>query len=115
MSQSNQNTVKVGEFRQRYEHLYRKLSDYHACCSADEVRTWKRVTQALLDEVSSLKCGRASPEDLGAHRHAVAAVTERLAAADQRIEAYAMINAAKAALQQPTRPALRLIQGGKLH
>lgn len=39
MSQSNQSTVKVGEFRQRYEHLYRKLSDYHACCSADEVRS----------------------------------------------------------------------------
>jgi hypothetical protein len=115
MSQSNKNTVKVGEFRQRYEHLYRKLSDYHACCSADEVRTWKRVTQDLLDEVSALKCGRASPEDLDSHRHAIAAVTERLAAADQRIEAYAMKSAAKAALKEPTRPTLRLIQGGKLH
>lgn len=115
MSQSNQNAVKVGEFRQRYEHLYRKLSDYHACCTAEEVRNWKRVTQALLEEVSVLKCGRASPDDLHAHKHAVAAVTERLAAADQRIEALAMRDAAKAALKQPTRPALRLIQGGKLH
>lgn len=115
MSQSNQSTVKVGEFRQRYEHLYRKLSDYHACCSADEVRNWKRVTQALLEEVSALTCTRASTEDLRAHKHAIDAVTERLAAADQRIEGYAMKSAAKAALQQPTRPALRLIQGGKLH
>ncbi|AVX93350.1 hypothetical protein [Pseudomonas psychrophila] len=115
MSQTNKNAVKVGEFRRRVEHLYRKLSDYHACCSADEVRDWKRVAQDLLEEVSALQCGRASIEDLEAHKHAVEAVTERLAAADKRIEAYAMKSAAKAALQKPTLPALRLIQGGKLH
>ncbi len=111
MSRPNNNTVKVGVFRQRYEHLYRRVQNCHACCYADEVRTWKRVTQALLDEVSALKCGRASPEDLEAHRRAVAVITERLAAADQRIEAYEMKKAPKAAVQEPTRPALRLIQG----
>lgn len=115
MSQTNENAVKVGEFRRRVEHLYRKLSDYHACCSADEVRDWKRVTQDLLEEVSALKCGRASIEDLEAHKHALEAVTERLAAADKRIEAYAMTAAAKAAFQTPARPLLRLIHGGKLH
>lgn len=114
MAQSNPDTVKIGEFRQRYENLYRKLSDYYACCSADEVRSWRRVAQLLLDEVKALKCGRASPEDLEAHRHVVAAVTECLAAAGQRIEVYAMKAAARAALQEPAKPALRLIQSAKI-
>ncbi|MBX8557000.1 hypothetical protein K5D56_25465 [Pseudomonas cichorii] len=115
MSQSTKNAVKVGEFRRRFEHLYRKLSDYHACCSADEVREWKRVTQELLEEVSALKCGRASAEDVEAHKHAIDTVTERLAAADKRIEAYAMTAAAKGSLQSPARPHLRLMPGGKPH
>ncbi|WP_282366483.1 hypothetical protein [Pseudomonas sp. PS02290] len=115
MSQINNNAVKVGVFRRRVDHLYRKLSDYHACCSADEVRDWKRVTEDLLKEVSALKCSRASIEDLEAHKHALEAVTERLAAADKRIEAYELKSAVKAAAQTPGRPHLRLVLGGKHH
>jgi hypothetical protein len=115
MTQSEPTTVKVGEFRQRYKNLCDKLSDYYSCCCADDLRSWKRVTQILLDEVSALECGRASHKDLDLQRHVVAAVTECLAAAGQRIELYAMKAAARAALQEPIKPALRLIQSGKLH
>jgi hypothetical protein len=115
MTQSNPNTVKVGEFRQRFKNLYDKLIDYYYCCCADDLRSWKRVTQILLDEVSALECDRASPKDLDLQRYVVAAVTECLAAAGQRIEVYAMKAAARAALQEPTKPALRLIRSGKLH
>jgi hypothetical protein len=100
MAQPNPATVKVGEFRQRYENLYCKLGEYFGCCSADEVRDWRRVTQILLDEVSALKCARATPEDLDAHRHVIAAVTECLAKAGQRIELYAMRAVARAAFQE---------------
>lgn len=48
MAQPTKNTVPVAQFRNKYNHLYRKLNDYHACCSADEVRAWKHVTQNLL-------------------------------------------------------------------
>ncbi|RON33983.1 hypothetical protein [Pseudomonas brassicacearum] len=115
MTQSNPNTVKVSEFRQRYKNLYDKLSDYYSCCCANDLRSWRRVTQILLDEVLALECGYASPKDLGLQRHVVAAVTGCLAAAGQRIEVYAMKAAARAALQEPTKPTLRLIQSGKLH
>ncbi|MGZ9738862.1 hypothetical protein [Pseudomonas azerbaijanorientalis] len=102
MAQPNPDTVRVGEFRRRYENLYRKLSDYYACCSADEVRNWRRVTRILLDEASALKCGQASREDLDAHRQVIAAVTECLAKAGLRIEGYAMKAVARAALQEPS-------------
>lgn len=85
---SSNKTIPVAEFRRSYERLLRKINDYHACCSANEVTSWKEVTDRVLTEVSNITCSRAKPEDLEAMARAIAQVRDYLDRADARIEAY---------------------------
>lgn len=85
---SSNKTVPVAEYRRAYDRLHRKVNDYHACCSANEVSHWKEMTQRVLTEVSNISCSRAKPDDVENMAKARARVEGYLAAADERIEAY---------------------------
>ncbi|MFN3050915.1 hypothetical protein ACNIZQ_31710, partial [Pseudomonas alloputida] len=61
---SSTKTVPVADYRRAFDRLFRKVNDYHACCSADEVTNWKEVAQRVLAEVSNISCSRAKPDDL---------------------------------------------------
>lgn len=115
MSSTQQKAIPVAEFRRCSERLLRKIGDYHACCSAGEVESWKEVTQRVLAEVSNNTCSRAKAEDLEARASAIASVEKYLCAADERIAAYNADKAEAPEIQPPAKFHLRLIQGGKLH
>ncbi len=85
---SSTKTVHVADYRRAFDRLFRKVNDYHACCSADEVTNWKEVAQRVLAEVSNISCSRAKPDDLENMAKAIGKIQGYLAAADARIEAY---------------------------
>lgn len=107
--------IPVAAYRRNVDRLLRKANDYHACCSASEVKDWKEVTQRVLDEILMQKCTRATACDRESHDSAVISVRKFLGAADQRIAGYEASASSKANNQPSARPALRLIQGGRMH
>jgi hypothetical protein len=122
MSNTELKTVKVAEFRNAYDNLYRQSNvHYHSCVGANEVRNWKVVAERVLAQTKLLQCSRANEYDKEQMANAIRSVTERLAAADARIEELdertrQLREKAQRAEQAPqAKPQLQLIQGGRLH
>lgn len=79
-------TVKVAEYRNETDHLFRLVNvDYHACVSAREVERWKETTSRVLIHVQGLQCARANDYDREQLAKAVTAAKAQLVAADARI------------------------------
>lgn len=108
-------SLKVADFRRKTDHLERKVNDYHACCSADEVQSWKESTLRVLEEVQSLTCSRATSSDLDWHAKAITKVKALLDSADTRIANYKMKSAAKSASVKTTPAPLRLLEKRTQH
>lgn len=60
----NPEAVPVREFRNRIEHLERKVHcDRHSCKGAHEIARWIREVQRVACELSRTTCKRATAED----------------------------------------------------
>lgn len=82
-------TVKVAEFRNSVDNLFRIANqDYHACVGTGEVTNWVRIAQRVRDEVLNIECKRASDYDKEQHQKALAMVDDSLAKSVGRIERY---------------------------
>lgn len=56
--------VKVNEFRNKIEHLFRKFNaDYHACVDDKERNYWASCTKRVYFQLKDMTCKRATPED----------------------------------------------------
>ncbi|SDJ10043.1 hypothetical protein [Pseudomonas abietaniphila] len=115
MNTTTQKKMPVAEFRRECDRLLRKVGDFHACCSADELAHWKIMSLRVIEEVEKMTCARATALDLETRAQAIVSVRKYLDAADQRIDEYNARSAKKAEAPPRIRSALRLIQGGKLH
>lgn len=82
-------TVKVAEFRNAVDHLFRVVNqDYHACVGAGEVKNWVRIAQRVREEVQNIECKRASDYDKEQHQKALQAADDTLTKSVSRIERY---------------------------
>ncbi|MGE4278175.1 MAG: hypothetical protein AB7G62_01225 [Magnetospirillum sp.] len=72
--------VRVSEFREEIDHLYRLIKvDYCACVGERERAYWAEITHRVLARVEALKCARAKAEDWQSHARCLAAAKKRLA------------------------------------
>jgi phage terminase Nu1 subunit (DNA packaging protein) len=79
-------TVKVSDFRNSIDHLFRVVNvDYHACVSLGELRGWMVIAERVLAEVSALVCKRANEYDRSQHFRSMEVARERLRLARKRI------------------------------
>ena len=78
--------VKVADFRNAVDHLFRVVNvDYHACVGAAELRTWQGIAGRVLAEVEALECQRATAEDRDQQRRSVQAARERMGQAAAKL------------------------------
>jgi hypothetical protein len=64
ISQSTKQVVKVGEFRDAYDALFRLVNvDFHACVGESELVSFQERLARRHREVASLECKRASNYD----------------------------------------------------
>lgn len=79
--------MKVQQFRNSVDHLYRKVnSDYHSCVGSSELRNWVEMTTYLVQEVREMECKRAKADDLEERGECLKAAMQRLEQAQERIQ-----------------------------
>jgi len=79
-------TVKVAEFRDETDHLFRLANvDYHACVSVREVENWRATAAGVLAKAEGLECRRANAYDREQFAKAIKAVKDQLVKAEARI------------------------------
>jgi hypothetical protein len=65
-------TVNVSEFRNRIEHLERRIHcDYHSARDGAEKRNWRAVTERVGAELIATVCKRATQDDWDRRERAI--------------------------------------------
>lgn len=82
----NPETVAVSEFRNRIEHLERKVNcDRHACKGPQEIERWIREAQRVGSELSRTTCKRAKAEDWTRREKAIQRSADAILAAQAKL------------------------------
>jgi hypothetical protein len=82
-------TVKVADFRNKIDHLFRVLNaDFHACVNATELGNWERIAKRVYNELAHIECKRANDYDKEQRLKAMEAFEDQMLKSAARIQRY---------------------------